>query len=93
MPAGRNKADINNLKQVEFATLAKVYHSINVKVKRFLKKGEKGMEILLSWLHFLQVFLIGLGIVIATPLAFFVAKAVISAGIAFVKFIVWGLKK
>ncbi len=51
------------------------------------------MEILLSWLHFLQVFLIGLGIVIATPLAFFVAKAVISAGIAFVKFIVWGLKK
>ena len=93
MPAGRNKADINNLKQVEFATLAKVYHSINVKVKRFLKKGEKGMEILLSWLHFLQVFLIGLGIVIASPLAFFVAKAVISAGIAFFKFIVWGLKK
>ena len=58
-----------------------------------MKKGEKGMEILLSWLHFLQVFLIGLGIVIAAPLAFFVAKAVISAGIAFVKFIVWGLKK
>ena len=81
MFAGRNKADINNLKQVEFATLAKVYHSINVKVKSFFeKKGEKGMEILLSWLHFLQVFLIGLGIVIATPLAFFVAKAVISAG-------------
>lgn len=51
------------------------------------------MEILLSWLHFLQLFLIGLGIVIASPLAFFVAKAVISAGIAFVKFIVWGLKK
>ena len=48
--------------------------------------------VLLSWLHFFQIFLIALGIVLAAPLVFFVVKAVISAICSVIDFIRWGFK-
>lgn len=50
------------------------------------------MEVLLSWLHFFQIFLIGFGIVLAAPLVFLVVKAVINALCALFGFIRWGFK-
>lgn len=51
------------------------------------------MEILLSWLHFLQIFLIGFGIVLLSPVAFFIVRITVNAVISFFSFLKWGFKK
>ena len=51
------------------------------------------MDILLSWLHFCQAFLIGLGILLAIPLVVVVVKLLVNAVSAIISLIRMGFRK